>query len=500
MALTFDPSRSTRLPKSFQVPGVHWLLEHRAGMLYDDPGMGKSKQVVDYACLLHDAGEIRTVFVVCPALAIGEWDNLEVGHIAENAWADQQHYVHTFSAQNARFEFDQQGLLWVVASYDSLKNSASFAAAVSQLRRRGPYVLILDESSQFANRTTGRTKTIKKFRSFAPYCFGMSGTPMPNGRASELWSQFDVVCPEALKGRRFWQFKDEHAKFGGWKGKVETGIRNEEKLWDELRPWILMRLAKDHLNLDEPIRKITPVAMSDEAWDLYVQMREDMVAFLDDSSRSSAVSAGVKAVRMSQLTSGFLGGVKGDCVNCGMPEDDHVESNCQNFLPEQLAPRVIDDAKLKSVVAWIADKECGVIWSRFRFEIERTAAELRHRGYKVEMLMGGMGKKRDQIKVAFQTGKIDWIVANPLAAGMSMNLQRGYNMAFMSNVYSWFWREQTERRMIRLGQTRAVLVNDFVAVSPHGGKPTIDLGVLKKIKNKENISDRSKAAWKTIVL
>lgn len=469
------------------------------GLIFDDPGMGKSKMFVDFCCGLYAAGKIRTVFIVCPAYIRDEWDNLELGHIAQDAWDDQGHLLHRFDSQNTQFDRDQPELLWVISSYDCLRNSNTFSQAIIQLRRRGDYVLVLDETSWIANRNTSRTKTMRKFAEFAKWRYAMNGTPLGN-RVTDVWSQTWVIAPEALGGQRWWQFRDRHAKLGGWKNKSELGVRNEKELWDSLRSNVLLRTAADHLNLDEPIRKIIPVPMPRETWLLYQEMREDMVTMLDDRT-VSAVSAGIKGMRMAQLTSGFIGGIKGDCLNCGMPSDDHAleSSSCVNFVPETMPPRLIDTVKIDALMEWVENKPCGAVWSRWRFEITQVAARFLAVKLRFGVLVGGMTMKdRERVKNDYKTGVIDWIIANPQAAGLGLNLQRAHNMAFLSNVGSWVQRDQAEKRMIRLGQTKSVGVTDFVATSPNG-KLTIDSGALKRLAMRENLGMMAKEAWKTIV-
>ena len=60
-------------PYQHQIKGIDKLVKHSAFALFDEMGVGKSKQVVDAACILFDKGEIDTVVVVAPASVKTVW-------------------------------------------------------------------------------------------------------------------------------------------------------------------------------------------------------------------------------------------------------------------------------------------------------------------------------------------------------------------------------------------------------------------------------------------
>jgi len=73
-------------PFKHQIEGVKAIVKNQAFALFDEMGAGKSKQVIDAACVLAQAGEIDTVVVIARASVRSVWINAEIGEIKKHCW------------------------------------------------------------------------------------------------------------------------------------------------------------------------------------------------------------------------------------------------------------------------------------------------------------------------------------------------------------------------------------------------------------------------------
>jgi SNF2 family DNA or RNA helicase len=58
----------------FQVEGIQFLMEHKAALLGDETGLGKSIQTITAARVLFREGEITSACIVCPKAVMSDWE------------------------------------------------------------------------------------------------------------------------------------------------------------------------------------------------------------------------------------------------------------------------------------------------------------------------------------------------------------------------------------------------------------------------------------------
>lgn len=100
--------------------------------------------------------------------------------------------------------------------------------------------LVLDEATAIKSYNSKRTRHIKKVRNRYPVRFALTGTPVENGKAEEIFSIMEFVDPEVLGS--FWRFERKYIRRSqfGW---VE-GYRNLDELHRILRPYVLRATHK----------------------------------------------------------------------------------------------------------------------------------------------------------------------------------------------------------------------------------------------------------------
>lgn len=195
--------------KSFQILGAEFLAARTRALLADEPGVGKTAQVVR-ACELVGA---RRVLVVCPAIGITHW-----------------------SREFKRWSVKRPSRLYIV-SYENAR----------ELIPNERYdVLVVDECHYAKNPLAQRAKAIFGKQGLgwhADRIWALSGTPAPNN-AAELWPMLRAFNATDMNYDQFVQ----HFCRVDWQGKIR-GTRKEaaDELRGILKPYSLRRLKKDVL-------------------------------------------------------------------------------------------------------------------------------------------------------------------------------------------------------------------------------------------------------------
>lgn len=168
--IEINPKRFKTTPTDEQVDGVKHIVTREASALFDRPGFGKTKQVIDAACILYEAGEIDTVLVISPASVRGVWDEPHFGELTKHCWVPFR--TIRFNKKCEKISNDSTSLLWVITSYGFIRKSIKIgkttkypevARLIALFKGRKTY-LVLDESSYIKSKDANQFKACKKLR------------------------------------------------------------------------------------------------------------------------------------------------------------------------------------------------------------------------------------------------------------------------------------------------------------------------------------------------
>ena len=123
----------------------------------------------------------------------------------------------------------KSGYDYIIMSYETLVSDYKDVAVLP----RG--FMILDEATAIKTFRSKRTRAVKRLTKGCPVVFALTGTPMDNGKAEEVFSIMQAVNPKVLG--RFDAFDKEYIIRNGF-GWIE-GYRNLDSLHDTLSPWMV---------------------------------------------------------------------------------------------------------------------------------------------------------------------------------------------------------------------------------------------------------------------
>jgi SNF2 family DNA or RNA helicase len=236
--------------RSYQGFGIAWLCHvlsrHRAALLCDDPGLGKTRQALAAAEQLN----AERVLVVCPAGARQVWSQ-EIARWLP-AWSDRVFIVEPGTPQLATQRcVGHAGPLVLIVGFDEM--SANESRVPGYLQKTHWDLLIVDEAHYLKN-PSNRTKAVygavggdEGVQSACQRVILLTGTPTPN-HAGELYQHIRTFWPKAAmlraKNRPMNQveFEEEFTRYVDTvHGRQVSGSKNQAKLRKALAPVVLRR-------------------------------------------------------------------------------------------------------------------------------------------------------------------------------------------------------------------------------------------------------------------
>lgn len=566
MGLTVDWTRAKTAPRQHQREGVAWLTtddDPAAGrivpcvyLLADEVGGGKSKQVVDAAQVLFEAGDINAVLALAPAPARAVWADPSpvIGEVVKHSWDSVPYACREYSVLNDdlsrpvglrtnRTEAELKAapfLRWLVTNYEFVRREDRLVPLLRWAAQRR-FMLVCDEAWALKDQGTEQWKATYAIRRLARRVVLLNGTPVAD-TPLDLNAQMRLLDERILgfpyvdpKGRRKIscansRFRHYYAGLAPvptpeqmkvWRHlPVETRWPKIEELRAKVKPYVIRRLTRDCFDLPEILEPITVEApLKKPTWKMYRQMRDDMVAWIDGTGEkleaSIAKQAIVKALRLAQITSGFLGGVEevdleGDVLDFGT----HLVDG-QRFIDKPVAMlKEIGREKLDATLALLEQvapqPDRILIWSRFRAEIERTAkafdamSEKPHLARRMHLLYGEQKAAERAAAVAALNPDVDpgepvGVVGSPAAGGAALNLAGASLAISMSHSFNLREYLQARGRIDRPGQRNPIRYVDVVATGPDGQR-TIDHHVLAALRDKQSIAEWTTATWRRKLL
>jgi SNF2 family DNA or RNA helicase len=503
-SLRIDFSQCPLPPTRHQKIGVKKLIQDPYVFLTDEPGAGKSKQVIDAAQSLFDHGSITRVIVVCPSSVKPVWFDPELGQLRAHCWEALGNRIIHFHRKPLTWGIGPQErpLEWVITNYEFIR--AGFKSRSRHVPERlaqlldlcGPKtLLVLDESSAVKTSRAFQTRACKLLRSKCSRVVLLTGTPVAHSPL-DLLSQGNLLHPSILSDTpgspcTLIQFRTRYAVMGGFQGKQILKWRNLEDLQRRFKPYTLRRLKKDCLDLPIKLDSVALTAtLGQKTWTAYKRMRDEMIVQLSEAEKDSVSVAQVaitKLIRLSQITSGFLGGI-------------------EDFDGTPLPIKHLSHEKLEVVINWYHDLLAGnpslklLIWSRFREECARIKEALEADGTSEIGILWGSSSSEERghalrllnPQTAPEGSAV--VVGTPSTGSMGINLVSAHHVIYVSNAHSLNVRVQSEDRTHRPGQRHPVNYYDVVATGPDGQK-TIDHIVLKALRKRRNLADWTAAAW-----
>lgn len=533
--------------------GVEQIVTHPYFMLADDMGGMKTAQTIIAAQFMHDAGMIDRVIVIAPASVRPKvWFDEDLGQLREQVFEDKRNVVSEYHQKVKQWSHgpkDAKELRWIVSNYEYVRNPTHLKTLLTYC---GPKtLLVLDESSAVRTWNSAQTKACMKLRwvtgrkgyivqglARCGRVLLLTGTPVAESPL-DMFAQGNLMHPSILECPFVTYYKARYAIQTPVLERGKPMVRygkpvqtvadwtNLDDLQRRFAPYILRREAKD-FGVDFALPPVGfDVPLTDETWKHYKAMRDEMVIWLK-SGVATAATAAVKSIRLSQITSGFVGGIEdpnvGDDVMIpGVTHDIDGERwlTTAEYLADKGGVRSavlnrvqeIGREKLDFALAFQASLLTRypdlklLTWCRFVPELRRYLREVSNKfGHAVGAACGakvfeGEHSQKTEREMALRLLHPKTAPAGPATVGatqgtgaLGLNFTACRTVLDMSYDFSSFKKKQGDARVNRPGQTGPVSFFYLVAVGPRGQR-TIDHHVMLTRLGKMDVNDLTVSAW-----
>jgi hypothetical protein len=468
--------RYKKKPYKHQVKALKRLLKSGwGGALLMQARTGKTKVVCDYASILHMAGEVNRVLVVCPVGVMDVW----LEQIEENVPDDIDWRVTIWDKKGRKREplprVGQDCLDFVIVNYDAFSTpgkarkvkvvdpetgAESFVTKRSKkkggkydirnaLKAWQPQLMVLDESHRIKSSGAAKTMSIRLVawrrtqhgfdydNPLVPYRVVMTGTPWTKKkRPFDIYSQWLFLNPKRFIGKypTIDDFKHEFGRFIQ-KEKYEQFVRpkNEERLKRLVYRDAYAVTREECYDLPQRLPdQIIHVEMDDSTAEAYDQMAQDMVARIKTGEISEASIALVQTLRLQQITSGLFK------TTLGMGEPGplvRISDEKLQTLKDQLEDLFEQDEKV-------------IVGARYRADISGIVSVGQKFKVPTFQIHGGI-KKPDrwkQIQKFKKTKGAALYVAQPAASSEGIDLRESSTTIWYSLTSSWVHWDQFNDR------------------------------------------------------
>src|SRR5579871_1175918 len=415
-----NTSKNVTQPLPHQEEGTRFLRDREAAALFDEQGLGKSKQLIDAVAESVRDGGLDGALIVCPNTLKTTWGE-EIEKHSELRYA-----VFGAGRKARRVAFRSFRAVFYVINYEAV---AAELPSLRSLLRFKRMALVLDESHRIKTPTARVTRAIHSLRSDAAKRYIMTGTPVAN-KPEDLWSQYFFLDDGATLGSSFEAFR---ARFCSGSG----GYVRVDELRERLRSLSMRREKEGTVEL--PPKTITRVSVPlvGQQLRMYEQMRNELALWIRDLSGAEILARAenilTRLVRLAQLAS-----------NPGLIDSRYRETPVKFTALDELLAEYLADPSSK-VVAWTSFVGNIPLLLK-RFSVFRPVC-----------LHGEMdGKSRDRAITAFKMDAgVRLLVANPAAAREGLTLTQANTAIYLDRTFNLVDFLQSQDRIHRLSQTRA---------------------------------------------
>jgi SNF2 family DNA or RNA helicase len=473
-------------------------LTKRYFALFMEQGTGKTKVILDTACLHFLRGNISGLLVVAPNDVHEQWIIEQIPEHVPDIVKIRACVWRTSSERHVREAYtlvqkplpNRLSVLAINHEALSIKKGRDIAKAFCRAYKT---LLVIDESDlAIVTPRAERTKAlVHQIGPLAAMRRIMTGTPAED--PFELYAPFNFLHPDIHGFSDYFEFKHhyadfetnhvraKHGKLAGKLIKYETfkNHKNVDELHAKLAPYIYRVRKADCLNLPPKIYSTRIVSLTKAQRAIYDELKEQGIVLIkqangrresldvqaleeveeDDlierlSSKSHRTTAALKLtllLRLQQCVGGFL-------------TDDEGTTRAIDSTPN---PR--QEALLQIVRNALAGDAKILIWACFRAEMQhlRTLLTQTFPDVLTEAVHGGTHSrtaKQDMI-AAFKdpSHRLSILISHEKSLGVGMNFTSAQTVIFYTSGASGRSRVQAEDRCHRIGQRGAVNIYDFNA-------------------------------------
>lgn len=483
-----DPSNTDLFPH--QRAGVEFLKTAKRALLADEPGLGKTAQAIRaLKKLKEENSEVFPALIVCPNTLKKNWKR-------EFAkwWPDIKVQIIKGSAGQRRKQFDEMADVYVI-NWESLRGHSRLAGygsvALSRCQQCGGHdekisenrcevhprelnvinfkSVVADEIHRSKEPKSKQTRALWAATGDAEFRFALTGTPIAND-VLDLWSILHWLSPEEWPSKTRWVDRMINTMLNAFGGMMVLGVKPhmEQEFYAAINPRMRRMLKAKVLPwLPEMMFERRDVEMSTKQEKAYSQMRDMMIAELENGDAITAPSALTQTIRLLQFASSYAE----MAVNETSGETKAVLSE-----PSCKVDALMDDIKNGDF-----GNDSVAVCAVSRQLIDLLSAQMTKEDIPHGLITGAQTEdERQQAIDDFQSGKIKWILFTAQAGGVGVTLTAARRLIMLQRPWSLVDHKQALDRVHRIGSE----IHDSIIVTDYVTEGTIEERVIQVLETK----------------
>lgn len=437
----------------YQKDGVNRIQRQPRLFLGDDPGLGKTAQVVVGFSQVPKEIQRKGILIICPASLRTNWAK------EWKLWGGPTDVeVYFMSYQEATRDAQGKpppkgktrvGVLernWGCVAFDECH--ALKAGSKSQRGRDLIYSIYRSDELDEMGLHTGRYNWVKSYGIKGTYMVMMSGTPILN-KPVDVFPMIRHLDPKSWPGKSQFEMRYCDAGINHFGRYEANGAKNLPELRDKLtngvdgRPGVMLRRLKKNVLTELPPKRRQIIEMERTTSVGVAESQLAKVAGIDQLEDDSDMKWAVRA--MDQMAKIKLHDLMAIRQRLGM-------------------------SKIKPVIKYIKEMEqLGVlpnklvIFAHHREVIEELTEEINKLGIKAAKYYGGMNdQEKNSVVEDFQKGDLRVFVGSIIAAGVGLTLTQADTCMIVEASYVPAENVQAEDRIHRIGAVNPVLIQYLV--------------------------------------
>ena len=462
------------LPFDHQVEGFRYGMKNNKFLLGDEQGLGKTKQAIDIA--VSKKKQFKHVLIVCGVNSLKHnWVNEIRTHSNEKSQILGSYYNKkgklvdgTMKDRLADLEDleEFEDTFFLITNIESLRlpkgrskpknlseqqhTQLAIMTKLEKLTKSGTIgMVIIDEIHKAKNSQSQQGKAIHKLNS--KYKMALTGTPLMN----QPLDLYNVLHWLDVDKHSFFQFRNRYCNMGGFGGYEVVGYKNLEELRAKLDANMLRRKKAEVLNLPPKVRQTEYVEMTAKQALLYKEVKNNIVANLDNIALSPNPLA--QLVRLRQVTG----------------------------APSAISDTITESAKvdrLKEIAEELVESgQKAIVFSNWTSVTDILEVELKQ--YSPAVVTGATKDRQGEVDRFQNDPNCKMIIGTIGAMGTGLTLTAGTTVIFMDKPWNMANTEQAEDRAHRIGTTGTVSVITLVC------KDTIDERIESIILDKADMAE-----------
>lgn len=359
-------------------------------------------------------------------------------------------------------------------------NRDNVAWLVDYYKNDWPFdMVILDEASSFKNQSAIRFKKLKAIRPHIKRIIELTGTPAPKD-ALDTWAQVYLLDQGERLGKTYTACRDNFfipsSMTKNSNGQlVGTGYhfrsdQAQEDFYSRLMDVCISLKAADYITMPDKIIDDIPVLLDAQAQRQYDAMERDMVLEVAEDTLDVGSAAALRN-KLQQIGNGAAYMTE----SIMQSEGEYIESR------KVLA---IHDNKLEALTETLEQlgSEHAVIFYAFKHDRDRILEALskdnRFKHRTTKLFAGALDE------TAWNTGKIDYLLAHPASCAYGLNIQDGgHHVIWFGLTDSLELYIQANARLHRQGQTHTVFIHRLIV------QGSVDEDIIAGIEGKDECQE-----------